>query len=114
MTLQTISSGVVSSGLIVSSGDVLRVLSGGEVSATTVLSGGTERLSSGGRTVSATVSEGGVLIGRGRGAYVDDFGLISGLTMVGELDIESGGVASGNIVKADELVLSGGFAIGEV
>jgi len=114
MTLQTISSGVVSSGLTVSSGDELRVLSGGTASATTVLSGGTERLSAGARADGVMVADGGALIGPGRGTDVDDFGLVSGVTIIGELDVESGGVASGNIVRNDELVFSGGFAVGEV
>ena len=55
MTTITVSSGVTSSGLTVTAGNELLVLSGGIAEATTVLNGGTMTLSSGGVASAFTV-----------------------------------------------------------
>lgn len=87
MTTTTVSSGVTSSGLVVSGGDALVVLSGGEVDDSRILSGG-----------SATVW------GQASGAQIE-----SG----GEAIVEFGGVATGGAVRSGGLmVLQLGTAVG--
>jgi len=61
MTTTTISSGVTSSGLTVSSGDQLIVLSGGVVDSSTVLGGGAETISDGGHASGIDVASGATL-----------------------------------------------------
>jgi len=56
----TVSSGVTSSGLTISSGDPLVVLSGGAIDNITVLSGGLETLSSGAIADDGITSSGGI------------------------------------------------------
>jgi hypothetical protein len=79
----TISAGVTSSGLTVTSGEALVVLSRGKVEASTILSGGSATLSSGAVGSSLTVGTGGVLAGQGDLAgYTQVYGAVSGLTVV--------------------------------
>jgi autotransporter passenger strand-loop-strand repeat protein len=103
MTTITISSGVASSGVTVSSGDTLVVLSGGEAISSKVLSGGRDVVSSGGIADSGTIAAGGIVFGQGE--------LISNPTDAGEIR----GVTVGQIGLAGEsylLVTSGGSLSG--
>jgi autotransporter passenger strand-loop-strand repeat protein len=59
MPTTVVSSGVTSSGLTVSSGVQVQVLSGGEVVSAIVASGGTLNLSSGAESIDVAVSSGG-------------------------------------------------------
>ena len=95
----TVSSGVTSSGLDISSSNALLVLSGGAADATTVLSGGTMKLSSGAAASGVVVSSGGLLEGRGQlsgSGYIAGqvIGVsVSGWSGASYLEIESGGSA---------------------
>jgi autotransporter passenger strand-loop-strand repeat protein len=86
MTTTFVSSGVTSSGIQVTSGNVLEVLSGGTADFTTISSGGSEKVDAGGLASGTVVSNGGV-----------DF-------------ISSGGTASGTTVSSggSEFVFAGG------
>jgi len=64
MTDTVVSSGQTISGLVLSNGDMLTVLSGGAANSSTVSSGGVE-INSGGTTLSSFVSNGGQLLVRG-------------------------------------------------
>ena len=117
MTIQIISGGVSSSGLTVSAGNELEVLSGGYVFSTTVLNGGLEVLSSGALANNETVSSGGVLIGPGEIAdNSENFieGSISGVAVgdavsgYGIINMSSGGVASGLVLQNGRLYVSSG------
>jgi autotransporter passenger strand-loop-strand repeat protein len=83
---------------------------------TTVLSGGVLSLTSTGRAGSfLTVSSGGVMIGPGEIIglnYNNDYGLVSGADVVGDLFVNAGGVASGTIIGSGgaEYAESGGLA----
>lgn len=94
-------SGVVSSGLDLGTGDLLRVLDGGEASAAVVGAGAKELISSGGLDSGATIDSGGA-------AYV-----LGGGAAYGQA-IDSGGkaVVSASGVVAGELVLHGGVLEG--
>ena len=98
--MTSVSSGVTSSGLTISSGGQLVVLSGGTVESSTILSGGSGRLLSGGVGKTLTVSAGGVLDGPGQlEAHNTVAGTVSGVTVSGTgstagLVLLSGGVAS--------------------
>src|ERR1700677_3646950 len=106
----TVSSGVTSGFLIISSGDPLVVLSGGEVISSIILSGGSATLSSGALGDVLTVSSGGVL--DGPGALIGESvvgGTINGVTVSGprssggiSLELLSGGFASDVTVTASE------------
>ena len=103
MTTITVSSGVTSSGLTVSSGNELLVLSGGIAETMTVLSGGTMILSSGAIGSSLAISAGGKLDGAGEWAGEGySYGQVSGVTVgdsaethAGYLEVAFGGSASG-------------------
>jgi autotransporter passenger strand-loop-strand repeat protein len=118
MTTTTVSNGVVSSGLTVSSGNELQVLSGGVTSSTIILSGGAEFVASGGWAYDVTVSSGGLLGGPGRAnSRILDRGLVSGLLIDGShttLRVLSGGESVDNYVDggAGEYISSGGSASG--
>jgi autotransporter passenger strand-loop-strand repeat protein len=127
-SVQVISRGVSSSGLVISAGDQLEVLSGGSVHATTVIGGGTTYLCAGAQASRVTVSSGGV-------EFVQSGGFASGTVLsAGGHDVNygrtvatlavlgasatvgSGGKDSGTIVHSGgaEIVLSGGTASGTV
>ena len=125
----TVSSGVTSSGLHVSSGDPVVVLSGGELKNTTILSGGSATLAAGALGRSLLVSGGGALLGAGDlTGSVRVAGALSGLTVGGQLngqstvEILAGGSANGVILAdvqgengfTEFLVDSGGSATGTV
>ena len=74
----TISSGVTSGGLTISSGDPLVVLSGGTVEAIKILSGGSATVSSGAHGYGFTVSSGGLVVDFG---YVQSAVLSAGADM---------------------------------
>ena len=59
MTTQFVGFGVVSSGVVVSSGNILEVKSGGTADATAVLSGGLQQVDSGGLASGTVISAGG-------------------------------------------------------
>ena len=101
MSVQIVSSGVVSSGLTVSSGLQVQVLSGGEIEVSTVGSGGIVALSAGALAFELTISSGGTVSGPGliEGGTSYDAGSIFGVLLgsVGAnttLEIRSGGTAS--------------------
>ena len=105
-TTINISAGVTSSGLTVSSGTNLVVLSGGTISSTTVSSGGTVYISKGG-TDSATTLAGGTL-----NVYGSD---VSATVTSGGLEsVYSGGIATGANVRSSSFlfVQNGGSAVG--
>ena len=107
----TVSSGVTSSGLTISSGEPLRVLSGGVVDSSTILSGGSATLSSGALAEFLTVNSGGMLRGPGMiGGGVVVYGSVSGVQDYANLSVS--GSATGLQVEAlgEENVYSGGAA----
>jgi autotransporter passenger strand-loop-strand repeat protein/autotransporter-associated beta strand protein len=87
-----ISSGVTSSGLTISSGDPLVVLSGGTVESSVILSGGMATLSKGAFGSSLTVSKGGAVLGPGD--------LMGSSTVAGALS----GVTIGKLLSGDNSV----------
>src|SRR5260221_8439235 len=90
MGTQFVSSGVTSSGLVVSgAGNTLEVLSGGFASATVVAGGGNLQIDSGGSAAGAFISSGGSLFVFG--------------TITNNVDVYSGGV---------ENIVAGGFTSG--
>jgi autotransporter passenger strand-loop-strand repeat protein len=92
----TISSGVTSTGLTISSGDPLVVLSGGEVEDSNVLGGGSVTLSSGGIGSYLILSSGAVLQGPGE--------------IIGEVYVEPAASASDVVVAIGEIVDLGSIA----
>ncbi len=111
--IQFVSSGVVSTGVAVTSGNVLEVRSGGTASVTSVDSSGTEQVDFGGRASGTRVSGGGIEVVYGsetgaalRGGTLEVIsgGIVSGATVSsgGTLEIWSSGTA------IDTTVLSGG------
>ena len=124
MSTDTVSSGATSSGLTVTSGNALNVLSGGTVLSATVDSGGGVALSSGAVASAVIVSAGGAMTGPGDLEGVVDWGQISGgliaATYVpgygfsgGVVQVQSGGSISGVTVADGYLyVSSGGVASG--
>ena len=118
----TVSAGVDATGLTISSGDPLVVLSSGYVQFSTILSGGSATLSSGALGSFLTVDSGGTLVGS---AYLegdnDVFGSIGGLTLgAGYLTLFSGGtanevtIAGGGSPESIFQVDSGAFADGVI
>jgi autotransporter passenger strand-loop-strand repeat protein len=105
MTTTSVSSGVVSNGLAISSGDELIVSSGGSATSTTVDDGGSLVLD-GGYASATTVTDGGsaVLIG----GEADDSTVVGGGVQV----LSAGGSAVGVTVSdgGSEVVFSGGVA----
>jgi autotransporter passenger strand-loop-strand repeat protein len=106
MTNIVVSSGVTSSNLTISSGDVLIVSSGGKTSAIT-LSGGRETVLAGGSALRTTVSSGGFSLISGGKATSDV--VLSGGTEV----VTAGGSASATTVSSGGFEsVSGGTALG--
>jgi autotransporter passenger strand-loop-strand repeat protein len=104
MTIVTVSSGVVSNGLSVTSGNQLVVLNGGEADNTVVSSGGLMTLSSGGLAYVLNVSSGGKVVGAGvvgSNSYDYVAGSISGVQLgdafrgYAVVELYSGASASG-------------------
>ena len=102
----TVSSGVTSSGLTISSGDPLVVLSGGAVSSASILSGGSATVSSGAIATNVIVASGGALQGAGKLEGGDNTveGLVSGVLLTNEagLTVLSGGLAVDVTVEGSE------------
>jgi autotransporter passenger strand-loop-strand repeat protein len=124
MSTTIVSSGVISTGLTVSSGDVVSVMSGGVIAASTVLNGGLVFLASGGvdgapdNVGSITIAAGGVLSGDGAiHGYNIVHGTVSGhLVLVGGNAYEGvlrGGTDVGTIIEGDQNVGFGGVTIGD-
>jgi autotransporter passenger strand-loop-strand repeat protein len=96
----TVSSGVTSTGLTISSGDPIVVLSGGSLEHSTILNGASATLSSGAGAIGLTVSAGGVVQGPGDLADARVAGSLSGVTINDPSDLGyvvellSGGTAS--------------------
>jgi autotransporter passenger strand-loop-strand repeat protein len=114
----TVSSGVTSSGLTISAGDPVVVLSGGELLASTILSGGSATLSRGAVGNELGVSSGGVLQGDGELAGGDGAsGTIIGLTLVssGTLFL-TGATATGMTATQSSIIADdgGSTALGTV
>jgi autotransporter passenger strand-loop-strand repeat protein len=121
MTTQFVSSGVVSSGVIVSSGNILEVLSGGTADVTSVTSGGTQQVDSGGFASGTVISAGGsdTVFGSDTGATVNGGGseivhaqgTVSSATVNsgGLLIMEGGHLSGASINSGGTLFLSGGF-----
>ena len=116
MTTTTVSSGVTSSGLTVSKGSPLIVVSGGVADTVTVLSGGSATLSAGGVGSDVTVSKGGLLQGAGelQGSSSFDAGMVHGVTVSGALEVQSGGSASGVTIIGEVDVDHGATITGAV
>jgi autotransporter passenger strand-loop-strand repeat protein len=110
----TVSGGVSSSGLTISGGDPLVVLSGGRVQNSTILSGGSATLSAGGYGNDLAVSSGGTLRGTGSAGLVSGAGAVQGVTL-SYLDLLSGGTAS-DVTESDGLteIFAGATASGMV
>jgi hypothetical protein len=115
MATLTITSGVTSSGLAVSSGEDVIVLSGAVLGSSTVDSGGAVTLSSGGVASAVVVLAGGAL--SGQGAFVGSglaAGDVSGIALGGALlnpgtiELQSGGMAVGLATGKGELVVDAG------
>jgi autotransporter passenger strand-loop-strand repeat protein len=77
MTTQFVSSGVVSSGVVVSSGNMLEVLSGGTADVTSVSSGGVQQVDAGGFASGTVILAGGSdsIFGSDTGATVNSGGV---------------------------------------
>jgi Hint domain len=89
-TTSTISGGVTSSGVVVSGGIVLDVLSGGTITGTTILAGGSARIEFGGVDSGSTISSGGVetVLGSAsfdqvRGTQLDSASVVSATVFAG-------------------------------
>lgn len=104
-TVTTVSSGVTSSFVTVSSGSSLDVLNGGTAAAATILSGGTAVVSAGGLDIGSDIANGGseTVIGSASGDFVDGVQLVSGSSAV----VTDEAVLNGGSV---ELFLAGGVA----
>jgi autotransporter passenger strand-loop-strand repeat protein len=102
MTTQFVSSGVVSSGVVVTSGNILEVLSGGTADVTSVTSGGVQQVDAGGFASGTVISAGGsdTVLGSETGAIIDSGGVLT---------LSGGSVNSITINSGGSLVLSGGF-----
>jgi autotransporter passenger strand-loop-strand repeat protein len=114
MTTYTVSSGVTSSGLLISAGSVEYVLSGGTATNTTAY--GEVLVSSGGVANSTIVESGGVLIGNltASGTVVENHGLeqLGGTAVDIDTIVSSGGVQWLNTsALASNTTLSGGTQI---
>jgi autotransporter passenger strand-loop-strand repeat protein len=98
MTTQFVSSGVVSSGVIVTSGNVLEVLSGGTADVTSVTSGGLQQVDAGGFASGTVISAGGsdTVFGSDTGATVNSGGIetVSSGGIANSATINNGGVLS--------------------
>jgi autotransporter passenger strand-loop-strand repeat protein len=117
MSDTTVSSGVTSSGLVLSNGDVLNVLSGGTAISTKVSAGGAAYVSGGGSAIGTTVYLGG-----------NETVLAGGVTSGARLDngmeyVSSGGTAEATLVGVsrsmdlsigDSFVYSGGVTSGDI
>ena len=91
-TTQSVSAGVVSSAVSVTSANILEILSGGTASATSVNSSGTEQIDLGGTANRTVISSGGIEVVYGRE---------SGAALVGgTLEVLSGGSVSGATVSS--------------
>ena len=103
MTTEFISSGIVSSGIVVTNGNTLEIQSGGTASATSVELGGTEQVDVGGSASGTVVSHGGV---------AEVYGSDTAARVLGILDVFSGGFASRDTVRDGGVmgVASSGFA----
>ena len=131
MTSYVVSSGIVSSGVVLQLGDAEHVLSGGLAEVTEVRSGGREYVQSGAGSLFDHVSAGGVLTANrgarisdvtvssggmldGAGTLVDDTniddGVVSGLQVDGALFVGSGGRVLGGVVEGAVTVEAGGTA----
>jgi autotransporter passenger strand-loop-strand repeat protein len=107
MTEYIVSSGQTSSGVTLSSGDLMSVTFGGTAVATTVSAGGTVSVFSGG-VASSTTDLGGIVSVFTGGTAVDTTVTSGGFEVV-----DSGGVASSTTLRASEEFISfGGTAIG--
>jgi autotransporter passenger strand-loop-strand repeat protein len=123
MTTQFVGSGVVSSGVIVSSGNILEVLSGGTADVTSVTSGGIQQVDAGGFASGTVISAGGsdTVFGLDTGATVNSGGreIVFGGGTVSAATVNSGGLliveggrswlSGASINSGGTLVLSGGF-----
>ena len=87
MTVTSVTSGVTSSGLTISSGNELLVQSGGTASSTTVEGGGSLVVNSGGKEFSATILSGGT-------ATISSGGSATGDQIYGTLTIISTGATA--------------------
>ena len=121
----TVPSGVTST-LDISSGELVVVLSGGELLDSTILGGGSATLSSGAIASDLIVSAGGTLIGPGDLVSVDYVvGFVSGVAVSGVLQLygsasdvtllptsllDGSGIATGTIVM-DGALLENGIAV---
>ena len=101
MTTQFVSSGIVSSGVTVTSGNVLEVLSGGTADVTSVTSAGLQQVDAGGIVSGTVISAGGseTVFGSETGATIDSGGVLT---------LRGGSVTSSTINNGGSLVLSGG------
>jgi autotransporter passenger strand-loop-strand repeat protein len=92
----TVTSGSVSSGGVVSSGDTLEILSGGTADVTTVTSGGTQQVDAGGFASGTVVSGGGsdTVFGSDTVAMVSSGGILT---------VSSGGAAYGTTINSGGL-----------
>jgi len=115
----TVSSGVTSSALTISSGVQLDVLSGGTVVSTTVSSGGYETVYAGGQSIDDTVSTPSSYINVLNGATVENVTLNDSNLFLGGVAQGSGGspaitLASGNntVVLHDGTVIDGTISAG--
>jgi autotransporter passenger strand-loop-strand repeat protein len=93
-TSTTVSSGVTSSDITVTSGGALFVLNGGTVVSTTVLAGGTETVSAGGVDSGSDIALGGtdLVLGSATGDYIGGVQIVS----------------NGSAVVTNEIVVNGG------
>ena len=98
MTVTSVTSGVTSSGLTISSGNELLVQSGGIASSTTVDGGGSLVVNSGGKEFSATISAGGT-------ETISSGGSATGDQIYGTLTI----ISTGATAVSNETVNSGGL-----
>jgi fibronectin-binding autotransporter adhesin len=116
--VQVVSAGVTSSGLVITNGTTLQVLSGGVADATRLTSGGRETVSGGGIDSGATVSSGGLLTvsagGTASGTVLNNAGEIDAGSAVSASElagswmaVASGGGASGTAVSNSVLFVSG-------
>jgi autotransporter passenger strand-loop-strand repeat protein len=95
MTTQFVSSGIVSSGIVVTSGNSLKVLSGGTANATSVTSGGVQQIDAGGSAARTVVLHGG---------FESVVGSATQITNYGSVSIDAGGSASFATVSGGGMV----------
>ena len=101
----TVSSGQTSDGIVVQSGGILDVVSGGSTVSATIFSGGNEWVSSGGTVSSTTISGGGLIVSTGGSA-------VSTTIDGGSAWVLSGGTANGAVISGGTLELYSGGATG--